>query len=616
MKAKSHWLVLWVVLLTGIVTLRAAELPYRDASLPIDQRVEDLLNRMTLDEKIGQMTLIEKNSITPADITRHFIGGLLSGGGGYPTPNTAENWAAMVDGFQARALETRLAIPLIYGADGVHGHNNLYGATIFPHNIGLGATRNPELVRAICAATAEEMMATGVYWNYAPMIAVPQDIRWGRTYEGYSEATAIVSALGSSCVKGMQGDTVQVLATPKHYLGDGATAWGSSAYEDYQIDQGVAMVDEITLREIHLPPYKAALDAGAMSIMITFSGWGETKVSSNQYLITNLLKGELGFQGFTVSDWGAIDQISPDYAEAVVSAINAGIDMNMVPYDAERFIATMQAAVADGRIPLGRIDDAVRRILRVKFMMGLFERPFSQPDLLETVGSAENRALARQAVAQSLVLLRNEAEALPLAKSVPTLFVAGVAADDIGIQSGGWTIEWQGKEGAITPGTTLLEGIEATVSAETTVIYDRLGRFRNARDSAGNLLNAEVGIVVVGERPYAEGRGDAADLSLSEPDRSLIERVRQRVDTLIVIVISGRPLIISEQLPLAEAWVAAWLPGSEGQGVADVLFGDQPFVGRLPYTWPRSMDQLPFDFATLAPDEPLFPFGYGLAGDS
>ena len=584
--------------------------PYLNPNLPVDQRVDDLLGRMTLAEKIGQMTLIEKNSITPRDVTRFFIGGVLSGGGGYPSPNTAVAWAAMVNGYQDGALATRLAIPMIYGVDAVHGHNNLEGATIFPQEIGLGATRDADLVKQIGRATAQEMIATGIYWDYAPVVAVPQDIRWGRTYEGYSENTELVSTLATALIEGLQTDSLTnpqaVLATPKHFVGDGGAVWGTSAFGPSNIDQGVTKVDEATLRAIHLPPYEAAIKAGAQSIMVSFSSWGGMKMSAQKYLITDVLKGELGFSGFAVSDWKALDQISPDYHQAIVTGINAGIDMNMVPTDFRGFIATMTQAVNNGDIPQARIDDAVRRILRVKFEMGLFEHPKSDASLLPTVGSDAHRALARQAVSESLVLLKNDGNALPIAKDTPTIYVAGEAANDVGRQSGGWTIEWQGKIGATTPGTTILQGIQSAVGTGASVKYDADGKFSGM---------ADVGIVVVGEYPYAEYKGDNSTLNLSPDETSLIETMRGESKKLIVVLISGRPLIIDSALNTADAFVAAWLPGTEGEGVADVLFGDQPFKGKLPYTWPRTIEQIPFDFSKLATsgcDAPLFPYGYGL----
>lgn len=591
---------------------------YLDPALPVEIRVEDLLARMTLEEKIGQMTLVEKNSIVPEDITTLAIGGLLSGGGGYPEGNRVAGWVEMTSDFQARALATRLGIPLIYGVDAVHGHGNLKGATIFPHNIGLGAAGDPELVYRIGQATAAEMAATGIWWNYAPVVAVPQDIRWGRTYESYSEDAALVSALGTAYLEGLQGgslaDPLTVLGTPKHFIGDGATAWGSSTNRGgaYEIDQGDARIDEATLRSLHLPPYRAAVEAGALSIMISYSSWNGIKMHANADLITGLLKGELGFLGFVVSDWGAIDQVDSNYYTAVVTAVNAGVDMNMVPSKYPVYIQALTAAVENGDVPESRIDDAVRRILRAKFSLGLFERPYPDPDWVALVGSETHRALAREAVRKSLVLLQNENGALPIREDAGVIFVAGEFADDVGAQCGGWTIEWQGAVGDITPGTTILEAVEQRAGPGVQVHYNRFGNYDRILDENGEPLIADIGIIVLGEAPYAEGftsNGDREDLSLTETDVNQILNIRARVEKLVVILISGRPLIITEQLPLADAWLAAWLPGTEGQGIADALFGDVPFTGRLPFTWPASMEQIPLGSAA---GEPLFPFGFGL----
>ncbi len=584
-----------------------------------EERAADLLAKMSLEEKIGQMTQVEKNSITPADVTRYYIGSVLSGGGGSPFNNTAEEWAEMVDGYQAAALATPLQIPLIYGVDAVHGHGNLKGATIFPHNIGLGAANDPQLVKAIGAATAKETAATGITWNFAPVLAVVHDVRWGRTYEAYSENTALVTSLSSAYIQGLQGDDLAdpatILATAKHYIGDGGTTWGSSTTGSYMLDQGVTEYDEAALREFFLPPYQQAIADGAMSVMVSFSSWGGMKMHAQSYLINDVLKGELGFSGFVVSDWQGIDQISTDYYEAVVTAINAGVDMNMVPYNHLLFIETMKQAVEAGDITMERIDDAVSRILVAKFMLGLFEHPFADESLLASVGSAEHRALAREAVQKSLVLLKNENQALPIAKDVETIFVSGVGADDIGIQCGGWTIEWQGATGNITPGTTILEGIETLVSETTKVQFNRFGKFDNLKDANGNPLKADVGIVVISEKPYAEGVGDSATLALDEAQLNLVAKMRTTAEKVVLLVVSGRPILITDVIGDADAVVAAFLPGSEGIGVADVLFGDAPFTGKLPFTWLRSVDQLPFDFANMHStgfEDALFPFGFGL----
>jgi beta-glucosidase len=570
---------------------------------------------MTLADKIGQMTQVENRSITPAEVAQHAIGSVLSGGGGNPEPNTPGNWAAMVRGYQEAALQTRLGIPLLYGADAVHGHSNVRGAVVFPHNIGLGASKDASLVKRIGRITATEALATGIHWVFAPAVSVPQDIRWGRTYEGFSEDTNLVTRLGVAHLQGLQsvdgttdlGHPQTVLASVKHFVGDGGTTWGSNTTNDWIIDQGETEVDEATLRAIHLPPYIAALEAGARNVMVSHSSWGGVRMHAQKYLLTDVLKKELGFAGFLVSDWGSIDAIGPDYYTSVVTSINAGVDMAMVPYDGHRFTTNLTQAVEKGDVSLARIDDAVRRILTIKFELGLFERPFGDESLLPLVGSEAHRAVAREAVRRSLVLLKNDDGTLPLSKEIPLILVAGQAADDIGLQCGGWTIAWQGQAGDIAPGTTVLAGIRAAVSENVTVRYDAAGNFDNA-DALGAEVVADVGIVVLSEEPYAEGEGDRADLHLPDADVALLQRVRPRCRRLAIILISGRPMILTEQLPLADALVAAWLPGTEGDGVAQALFGDYPFTGKLPYGWPRSMDQV----SRKQGDDPLFPFGYGL----
>ncbi|MGC8950559.1 glycoside hydrolase family 3 protein [Chloroflexus sp.] len=582
---------------------------YRNPAAPIAERVEDLLQRMTLTEKIGQMTLIEKNSITADQVRELAIGGVLSGGGGYPRDeNSPMAWVEMVNALQQAALSSRLGIPIIYGADGVHGHNNLYGAVIFPHNIGLGAANDPALVEQIGRVTAHEMAATGVFWNYAPGVMVVQDVRWGRTYESYAERPEHVASLAVAFLRGLQAPDIaapnRVIGTPKHYVGDGGTTWGTSTTANYQLDQGETFGDETTIRTVHLPPYRATIAAGAHVIMASYSSWNGQKMHASSYWLTNVLKEELGFTGFIVSDWEAIDQIDPNYERAVVTAINAGIDMNMVPYDAVRFIETLTRAVNAGMVSETRIDDAVRRILTTKFVMGLFDQPFAHTELLGDIGSLAHRALARTAVAQSLVLLKNDGDLLPLPKDVAHLYIGGQAAHDLGIQAGGWTIEWQGKSGAIIPGTTILEGIHAAVTPQTVIEYDPHGQFRG-----DPMATDAVCIAVVGELPYAEGRGDSATLRLPPNEQRTLRRMEESCARLVVVLVSGRPLIITDDLPRWDALVAAWLPGSEGAGVADVLFGDRPFRGRLPVTWPRSLDQLPLGSGN---GDPLFPYGFGL----
>jgi len=583
--------------------------------------VGNILSQMTLEEKIGQMTQVERGSIKPGDIKKYFIGSIFSGGGSFPTPNDIDSWVEMISQYQDEAMSTRVQIPIIYGIDAIHGMASLYGATVFPHQVGLGATRDPDLVRQIGQATAEEMLAAGISWNFGPVVAVPQDIRWGRTYEAYSEDTDTVMELSNAFISGMQSipeiytstdeQTLFVLTTPKHFLGDGGTVYGTSTQLfnniKYLLDQGDMQYDETTIRKLFLPPYQTAIENGAMSIMISFNSWNGTKMHASKYWIMDVLKGELEFQGFVVSDWAGIDQINDDYYSAVVTAINAGIDMNTVPNDYIRFIDTMKKAVKKGDISENRINDAVRRILTVKYRLGLFSNPYPHSSLLETIGSFSHRSLARKAVRESLVLLKNENEVLPLKKDTPLIYIAGTAADDIGIQCGGWTTQWQGEKGDIQPGTTILEGIKELISKDSTVEYSPDGQFEGM---------ADVGIAVLGETPYAEGVGDKSDLSLTTLDIQIINNLKEHSKKLIIIIISGRPLMITDQYPLADAWVAAWLPGTEGGGVADILFGDFPFTGRLPYTWPRFNDQLPMNINNVSNltgcDAPLFPYGFGM----
>ena len=600
---------------------------YTDPTQPLEARVEDLLKHMSLEEKIGQLTQVEKNSIAPGDITKYYIGSILSGGGGSPETNTPQGWYAMVKGFQDEALATPLKIPMIYGVDAVHGHGNMKDATIFPHNMGIGAANDPDLTEKIARATAEEMLASGIPWNFSPVIAVAQDIRWGRAYESYSENTEIVSSLSAAYIKGLQtlkdddattaGQSIFVLATPKHFIGDGGTTWASSQAGNYILDQGDTQVSEDVLRKLYLPPYQSAVDVGAMSIMASFSSWNGIKMDAQQELLTKVLKNELGFNGFIVSDWQAIDQIHPDnYYSSVVTAINAGIDMNMVPTNYAIFIETMKQAVKNGDIPESRVDEAVRRILRVKFALGLFEHPMPDVKYQETVRSQVHLELARQAVRESLVLLRNENNVLPLKKDTPVIFIAGKGANDIGLQSGGWTLEWQGKPGNEDKGTTIFSGIKTMVGPNTRVEFNSDSDFGKFKDTHGKPIVADVGIVIIADRPYAEGFGDQADISLGYAEIKLITEMKKQSKSVVVILISGRPRVITEQLPLADSWVAAWLPGTEGGGIADILFGDYPFTGKLSFSWPRSNEQLPININNAADksgcDAPLFPFGYGL----
>ena len=544
-----------------------------------DQAVDQLLSQMNLDEKIGQMVQVDSAALKDkADVRKYFLGSVLSGGNSDPdNGNTAPDWLAFVNGFASQALQTPLKIPLLYGIDAVHGHNNIDGATVFPHHIGLGATHDARLVEHAERITAEEVAGTGIRWAFAPCLAVPQNSRWGRTYEGYSDDTALVTKLGAAAVRGLQGDHLSaqptsVLACAKHFIGDGGTTNG--------VDQGDTICDEATLRKLYLLPYVAAIHAGVGSVMVSYSSWNGVKMHGNKYLLTDVLKTELGFRGFLVSDWAAIDQISPDYKHDIEQSINAGLDMIMIPNGPDKpnnyveFINDLKALVAEGKVPLSRIDDAVRRILRIKFQMGLFDAAATDPALTAAVGSPAHRAVARQCVRESLVLLKNENHTLPLAKNLKHLVVVGAGADDLGMQCGGWTVDWQGGHGNITRGgTTLLAAIRQTVSPQTEVTFS---------PDASNVKNADAIIAVVGEPPYAEMKGDRETLDLSADDTALMARAKATGAPVVTLVFSGRPLLWEAAQADSAAFVAAWLPGSEGLGMTDVLFGDYPFKGRMP----------------------------------
>ncbi|MEV0583739.1 glycoside hydrolase family 3 N-terminal domain-containing protein [Nonomuraea sp. NPDC050310] len=584
------------------IVIDAHGLPYLDRKRPVKQRVADLLSRMTLAEKVGQMTQAERGALAKQDdIATYLLGSLLSGGGSTPATNTPEAWADMVDAFQLRAMQTRLQIPIIYGVDAVHGHNNVVGATIFPHNVGLGATRDPELVERTGAITAKEVKATGIPWDFAPCLCVSRDDRWGRAYESFSEDPHLVSRM-TTIIDGLEKNGV--LASAKHYVADGGTAYGSSTTGDYTIDQGVFTGSRDELEKIHLAPFAEAVKRGVGTVMPSFSSVGDTKMHAHRELITDTLKGRLGFKGFVISDWQAIDQIPGDYASDVRTSINAGLDMIMVPHAYVQFTQTLTDEATAGRVSAARIDDAVSRILTKKFELGLFERPYADRSGLAAVGSAAHRSVARTAAAKSQVLLKNDGGLLPL-KPGGKLYVAGSNADDLGNQAGGWTITWQGSSGPITEGTTILQAIKKRAPDVT-----------HSPDASAPIDPAATGVVVVGERPYAEGFGDVGrqgrTLDLSPADRAAIDKVCGAVKC-VVVVVSGRPLLLGE-LSGIEAVVAAWLPGSEGDGVADPLFGAVPYTGRLPFTWFSSVEQLPINVgdATYAP---LFPYGWGLRTD-
>ena len=567
------------------------------------------MSDMTLKEKIGQMTQVDRQFLNDiSDISKYGFGSLLSGGGSTPATNEPKAWADMYDSYQREALKTRLQIPLIYGIDAVHGHNNVVGATIFPHNIGLGATRDAALVEAVARATALEVAATGMDWDFAPCLAVPDDYRWGRTYEGFSEDTDLVSQLGGAAVRGYQSTDISnpqsVLACAKHFIGDGGTTFGTGL--NNLIDRGNLAISEEELRKRHLPPFQKAIDEGVATFMAAYNTWNDVKCHANKFLLTDLLKDELGFKGFVVSDWAAIEEIPGDYKSDIITSINAGIDMVMVPgavkfgnESFENFLKLLEESVQEGSIPMERIDDAVKRILLIKKQSGLFDRPFSDQQLLAHIGSDKHRQIAREAVRKSMVLLKNKDGILPLPKEGKTIIVAGRGADNIGMQSGGWTISWQGDMGQTTDGTTILDAIKSAVSPGTVVEYT----------PDGTAYTGDLAVVVVGEKPYAEMQGDRKDLKLDKEDLDVIKRFKENDIPVVVVLLSGRPMIITDEIEKWDGLIAAWLPGTEGSGVADVLFGDYNPTGKLSFSWPKNMNQFPIN----PEDDHLYSFGFGLS---
>ena len=609
--------VLAALLLAGTASSLATAAGPKKRLSAHDTEAKALLARMTLEEKVGQMVQAEQDQVGDGkDIQTYFLGSLLSGGNSDPKTNSLQDWTDLYDRVQSHALKTRLKIPLLYGIDAVHGHNNVIGAVVFPHHIGLGATRDPALVEEVERVTAEEVRATGIHWVFAPCVAVARDERWGRTYESFSEDPALVAELSGAAVRGFQGqdlkDPLRVLACAKHYVGDGGTTYGSGSvpYETdktrhYPMDQGDTRVSEADLRRVHMAGYVTAVESGVGSIMPSYSSWNGARMSGHKYLLTDVLKGELGFEGFLVSDYNAIDALPGDYRSQVKQSVNAGMDMFMVPSRFKELYADLKDLAEKGEVPMSRIDDAVLRILRVKYAMGLFEpgwSPVANRALHKSFGSAEHRAVARRAVRQSLVLLKNDKRALPLSKTAKRIHVAGRNADDIGNQCGGWTVSWQGESGTpTTGGTTILAALRAAAGD---------GRVTYSREGSG-AAGADVGVVVVGETPYAEYKGDRDDLALAREDKDAIAAVQKAGIPVVVVVVSGRPLILGEALGMADAVVAACLPGTEGQGVADVLFGDYKPTGKLPFSWPRSMEQVPVNVGDARYD-PLFAYGFGL----
>ncbi|PXA99471.1 1,4-beta-D-glucan glucohydrolase [Nostoc sp. 3335mG] len=585
-----------------------------------EKRIDDLIAKMTLEQKVGQMIQGDISTVKPEDLRSYPLGSILAGGNSPPlgAPDDRsyqKDWVATARAFRAVAMEQRagnLRIPLIFGVDAVHGNNNVIGAVIFPHNIGLGAMRDPDVIRRIGQVTAIETAAAGPDWAFGPTLAVPQNDRWGRTYEGYSEDPSVVASYAGAMIEGLQGKPGEsriqkghVAASAKHFLGDGGTTDG--------IDQGNTEVDEDTLIRIHNAGYPNALNAGTMTIMASYSSWNGGKMHGNKPLLTDVLKGRMGFQGFVVGDWNGHGQIPGCTKDDCPQTFLAGLDMAMAPDSWKGMFDSTIKHVREGRIPMARIDDAVRRILRVKFALGLFDeaRPVEGTDAL---GTPEHRAVAREAVVKSLVLLKNEG-VLPI-KSSANILVAGPSADSFEMQTGGWTLTWQGEENpnALFPnGQTIFSGIaEAAKAGGGTATLSVDGSFTKKPD---------VAIVVFGEKPYAEMRGDIRTLEFQPGDKqalATLRKLRSQGIPTVSVFLSGRPLWVNPEINQSNAFVAAWLPGTEGGGIADVIIGDKTgkprtdFHGKLSYSWPKTAGQFVLNQGMKGYD-PLFPFGYGLS---
>ena len=569
--------------------------------LNIELQVDSILELMTLEDKIGQMTHVRHfDDISDDDVTTKFIGSVIHTEGPLPGKDAAE-WQSKFIELQKKALATRLGIPLLFGVDAVHGHNTYEGATIFPHNIGLGAAGNARLVEQVAAITALEAQATGFTWVFSPCVAIPYNEKWGRVYEAFSESTELTKELTKASVRGHQGelsDKKTVMATAKHFLGDGAT--------DFGVEGGNTSLNREQVYERLLPPYRVAVEEGVGSVMASFNTLDDKSMHAHKELITDTLKGALGFDGIMVSDWKGYSR----FGETEI--INAGIDMVMaVDGDLEDYQSGLKAAVENKTVSQERIDDAVRRILRQKYRLGLFENPFPDSSLIKKIGAPEHKDIARQAVRESLVLLKNNNKTLPL-KKTSKIVVVGEFADNSGLQSGGWTINWQGTTENYLGATTILDGIKEL--SEEEVIYDKEG--------TGNHNDAEVAVIVVGETPYAEffgdigGEMDAYEHTLTEAHQNLINAYTDKGLKVVVILISGRPLVTTEQIEKSDACIAAWLPGSEGDGIAQVLFGDYDFRGKLPHSWPKSLEDYNEKYGPNFWDdsiEPLYPYWLGMS---
>jgi beta-glucosidase len=548
--------------------------------------VSELLAKMTLEDKVGQMTQAARDYLSPGDITKYRLGSVLSGGGSVPKDNSVAGWRAMIGQYQDEALATPLKIPMIYGADAVHGHNNLHNATIFPHNIGLGATGDADLVFRVERATSEELKATGIPWTFAPCVAVVQDLRWGRTYEGFSRDPQLSAKLAFAAVRGFQGDTLGetgVTASVKHFVADGGT--------DKGVDRGDAKITPEQLDTIFLPPYAAVLPLHPGTIMASFSSINGLKMHANKDLLTGWLKEKQGFDGFIVSDWAAVKLIPGNSQEQITTAINAGIDMVMVPDDYRSFISDLITVVKAGKVPMARIDDAVTRILTVKAKLGLWEHPL--PD--SPMNQDAHTAIAREAVQKSFTLLKNTGT-LPLKVGTKILVVGG-KADDMGALCGGWTQTWQGSNGPITRGETVFDGLKRKFGV------DNVSMSYTGEPVTG--FTPDVVVFVEGENPYAEGKGDTTTLLPDNQDLQRFERWGKSSLAklpLVTLVVSGRPLVMPDIIAKSAAVAALWLPGSQAGAVAEVLAGDVKPTAKLPQPWPTDAAQT----------KAVWPLGYGL----
>jgi len=577
---------------------------------PIETRIDSIMAKLTVAAKIAQMVQADLADISTTEITSTDLGSILSGGDeNIPNFNT----------LQRAALASTYKVPLIYGVDAVHGNSKMAGTTIFPHNIGLAATRDSGLVRRMGEVTAQEVLGSGVNYTFAPCIAVARDERWGRTYESFGESPDNAVMMGDAYIRGLQGNRFdapwRILGSAKHFLADGGTAFGTSnagwTGHSGLLDQGNATISDSMVRAIHLPGYIAAVEANVLSVMASYSSIRGTKNHANKLWLTDVLKTELGFEGFVISDYNAIEQISGNYSTALATAINAGVDMAMEASNGGNsyatFTYTLQNLVNAGTVPQSRIDDAVRRILRSKIRAGIFDNPMSNTTYAATLGSTEHRAIGREAVRKSLVLLKDSNNVLPFSKTGQKIAVIGAHANDAGLQCGGWSLSWQGGAGNISGATTILQGLQNAVTTSTIV--------STSQNSIPT--DASAVLVVTGEQPYAEFQGDSASPQLSSADQAMINTAAQSGKPVVLVLISGRPLVIPQAtLNKLSGLVAAWLPGTEGAGIADILFGDFTPTGKLPITWPKSVAQIPIhagDPGYTDTNTPQYPYGFGLS---